>query len=168
MSDAVLDAGPLVHLSELGALDVLHDLSPLRVPDSVWAEVTRHQRRAFESPELNLQRITSPPPSAELAALARAFGLDQGEIESLSLMETHPSALFLTDDAAARLVAEQRGYRVHGAIGLLIRSVRRGNRQPKEILGLLRAVPDRSSLFIRPQLLAEIIRQLETEWVKTR
>jgi hypothetical protein len=57
---------------------------------------------------------------------------------------------------------------VHGTIGLLIRSVRRGIHPPKEILELLRALPKRSSSFIRPQLLAEIIGQLETEWVKTR
>ncbi len=57
---------------------------------------------------------------------------------------------------------------MHGTIGLLIRSVRRGTHPPKEILELLRALPKRSSLFIRHQLLAEIISQLETEWVKTR
>ena len=77
-------------------------------------------------------------------------------------------AVFLTDDAAARLVAEQRGYRVHGTVGLLVRSVRRGKREPNEILGLLRALPERSSLFIRPKLLVEIIAQLEKEWAKTR
>ncbi len=96
MSDAVLDAGPLIHLAELDTLDVLHDLTPLYASDSVWAEVASHQPRALQSSELKLQRITPPAPSPELTALAHAFGLDRGEIESLSLMEGHASAFFLT------------------------------------------------------------------------
>ncbi|HEX7592919.1 MAG TPA: hypothetical protein VF429_01990 [Anaerolineae bacterium] len=55
MSDAVLDAGPLIHLAELDMLDVLRDLTPLYASDSVWAEVASHQPRALQSPELNLQ-----------------------------------------------------------------------------------------------------------------
>lgn len=33
--EAVLDAGPLIHLAELDALDALSDFD-LRVPDAIW------------------------------------------------------------------------------------------------------------------------------------
>jgi predicted nucleic acid-binding protein len=79
-------------------------------------------------------------------------------------MERYPDVMFLTDDAAARLAAERRGYRVHGTVGLLIRSVRCGLRQPDAMLALLRALPQRSTLFIRPNLLATIIERVEKEW----
>jgi len=134
MTRAILDAGPLIHLGELDALDALSDVAHA--------------------------------PSAELQTVASALSLDQGEVEALALMEMYPSAIFLTDDAAARLAAEQRGYRVHGTIGLLIRSVRTGCRKPQEVLHILRALPQRSSLFIRPNLLATIIERLEKEWAK--
>lgn len=166
MIEAILDAGPLIHLAELDALGVLDDLAVLRVPLSVCKEVAAYQPKALEFPGLPFQRLTAPSPSVELEAVAQALALSRGEIEALSLMERHPSAWFLTDDAAARLAAEQRGYRAHGTIGLLIRSVRRGQRQPEDVLGLLRSIPQRSTLHVRPALLQAIIQRLEAEWLK--
>ena len=164
MSDAVLDAGPLIHLAELGALDVLSDLELLLIPDSVWVEVDAHQPQALMKSELPLQRETVQLPSANLVALAQALMLDQGEIDALSIMETFPHAIFLTDDAAARLAAEQRGYQVYGTIGLLIRSVRKGYKTPKQVIKFLRSIPSQSTLFIRPGLLDAILQHLKDEW----
>ncbi len=45
--------------------------------------------------------------------MCRVISLDAGEVEALALMEREPEALFLTDDSAARLVAERMGYRLH-------------------------------------------------------
>ncbi len=165
MSEGVLDSGPLIHLSELGALDAISDLN-LFIPDAVWEEVATYQPSALEHSKLHLKRVSAPEPSAELSALGRAFALDRGEVEALSLLEAHPSAIFLTDDAAARLAAEQRGYKTHGSIGLLIRNVRRGQSKPDQVLALLQALPQRSTLFIRPSLLKAIIERLEKEWAK--
>jgi len=69
-----------------------------------------------------------------------------------------------TDDAAARLVAEQMKFNVHGTIGVLIRSVRRGLRKPEEILDILAAIPRSSTLHIKPSLLNEIIQLVENEF----
>lgn len=57
--------------------------------------------------------------------LVQSLSLDIGEQAALSLLEQHPQAMFLTDDAAARLAATTIGYRVHGTIGILIRAIRR-------------------------------------------
>ena len=167
MSDAVLDAGPLIHLAELGALDIFDDLEKLRVPNAVWDEVKNHRSDALKYFGKRLERVSVPTPSPELQTLAQALSLDLGEIQALALMDLYPRAWFLTDDAAARLAAEERGYQVHGTIGMLIRSVRRGQKKPHEILNLLRAIPKRSTLFIRPSLLDSIIQRLEAEWSKT-
>ena len=48
-------------------------------------------------------------------------------------LETNMSAMFLTDDSSARIVAEQKNYRVHGTIGLLIRSIRKGLKHQKKL-----------------------------------
>ena len=39
----VCDAGPLIHLDEVGCLDLLSDFQTLYVPRQVWIEVERHR-----------------------------------------------------------------------------------------------------------------------------
>jgi len=102
MSEVVLDAGPLIHLAEIEALDILCDLEVCYVPEAVWQEVARHQPSALDFPGLSLKRCTAPLPSIHLQSLATALSLDSGEIESLSLMEHFPDAWFLTHPARDR------------------------------------------------------------------
>lgn len=168
MTEAVLDAGPLIHLAELGALDVLSDFDLLRVPQAVWDEVTVYQPEALSAHGLRLKRFSGTTSSPELETISRALALDRGELQALILLEENPQALFLTDDAAARLAAEERGYRVHGTIGLLIRSARRKQRTQQEVIELIRSIPKRSTLFIRSSLLDDVIRRLEGDWFKTK
>ncbi|MDD4448512.1 MAG: hypothetical protein PHN61_12665 [Methanothrix sp.] len=164
MTEAVLDAGPLIHLAELDALDVLCDFSLLLVPEAVWFEVERHFPEALLTEQVNLQRVKAPRPSPTLVALALSLALDRGELEALSLIDLYPHAIFLTDDSAARLAAEQRCLEAHGTIGLLIRSVRKDRRTGEDIISLLRDIPNRSSLYVRSSLLKEIVSTLEMKW----
>ncbi|MBI3392753.1 MAG: hypothetical protein HY039_06145 [Nitrospirae bacterium] len=78
----------------------------------------------------------------------------------------HPEGLLTTDDAAARLAAEQLGLRVHGTIGILVRSIRRKRRSPQEVVGLLERIPRQSSLHIRPSLLRDILAELNSTFLK--
>lgn len=71
-------------------------------------------------------------------------------------MEQTPQAMFITDDAAARLVAEQMGFNVHGTIGIVIRSIRRGQMSPNEVLEILKDIPLNTTLYIKHSLLEEI------------
>ena len=95
--------------------------------------------------------------------LAEAFDLDAGELSALGLMQHFSADLFLCDDAATRLVAESLGYGVHGTIGLVIRGFRRQHRTKQQVLEILRAIPVRSTLFIKPSLLASICDRVEQE-----
>jgi len=58
-------------------------------------------------------------------------------------------------------LAESLGYEVHGTIGVVVRAGRRGLRTKRQVLNLLRAIPRRSSLFIRPQLLESVIDEVK-------
>ena len=49
---------------------------------------------------------------------------------------------------------------VHGSIGVLIRAIRWKQKNPSEVLELLKSIPVKTSLFIRPSLLNEIIREV--------
>jgi predicted nucleic acid-binding protein len=95
--------------------------------------------------------------------LARSLGLHQGELAALAFMYQHPNAIFLTDDAAARLAAKSMGLRVHGTIAVLLRSLRTGKRTRDELLRILNVLPERSTLHIRRSLLNEVIDELTSD-----
>jgi len=160
----VCDAGPLIHLDEVDCLALLNDFAQVLVPEQVWQEVERHRPQALSRSDVSLTKVAVEiSDQATFQGLVRALSLDLGEQAALSLMPQFPQSIFLTDDAAARLAAVTLGYRVHGAIGILLRAVRRKQRTRDEILAILRELPHRSSLHLRSSLLQEIITRLEEQ-----
>ena len=141
----VCNAGPLIHLDQLGCLDLLSDFPSVLVPEVVWSEVSKHRPTALPQPFLTR---TAPPETADpkTAGLCKAFSLDAGEAACLETLATLKETIFLTDDAAARMVGGQMGIDVHGTLGVLIRSVRRGKRSPEQVLEILDGLPSRSTL----------------------
>jgi len=159
------DSGPIIHLDELNCLHLLEDFQEALIADAVQKEVKRY--RPLSLSKLNMPFVFSPgnvPNDTRLLTLCHIFSLDAGEMEALSLMERHPQAIFLTDDASARMVAEQLGFRVHGTIGILVRSIRRNQMEPGEVLRILRGVPSQSTLYIKPSLLDEVILKIKKEY----
>ncbi|MBI5606008.1 MAG: hypothetical protein HY879_21960 [Deltaproteobacteria bacterium] len=73
--------------------------------------------------------------------------------------------MFFTDDAAARLAAQQLGHQVHGTIGILIRAIRQEALTPAAVIDRIKSIPGRSTLYIRSSLLKEIIDLLEKEFI---
>lgn len=160
--DVVCDAGPLIHLDELGCLDLLADFRAVLVPEQVWREVAHHRPDALQHPGVEIQQVpVTLSEDAHFQALVRALALDLGEQAALSLVALRPDAILLTDDAAARLAATGLGHQAHGTIGIVLRAIRRQQRTPDEVLSILRDLPSRSTLHIRPGLLEEIIAQVE-------
>jgi len=164
-NEVICDAGPLIHLDELSALDLLADFSAVFVPQEVWAEVEHHRPEALLCAEVSLSRITvqvAADPAFD--TLVHTLSLGAGEQAAIRLARQRSTAMLLTDDAAARLAAEGLGLRVHGTLGILIRAVRRGQRTPQDVIELLQSLPNRSSLHIRTDLLSGIANQLRTEY----
>ena len=119
----IADAGPLIHLDELGCLDLLFDFPKVWIPEAVWREVETHRPIALA--DLPFIRVEAGPLDPRVATLARTLTLHHGEREALTLTARFPDALFLTDDTAARLAAQTFTQRVHGTLGLLVRAIRR-------------------------------------------
>lgn len=154
----VIDAGPLIHLDELGYLDLLVDFSPIVAPSEVWNEIQEHRPNLRLDHVPGLQVISaSGVVSPQLAVLSDTLDLAAGEIAALALAEQYGMKIFLTDDSAARLAGESLGLSVHGSIGILIRSIRTGARSRTEILDILKNMRRRSTLHISRALLAEVI-----------
>ncbi|HNF08719.1 MAG TPA: DUF3368 domain-containing protein [Pseudomonadales bacterium] len=84
-----------------------------------------------------------------------------GEYAALCQCLAAPRALLLTDDTAARLAAAALAISAHGTIGIVVRAMRRGQMDKAQTLAALKEIPQRTSLHIRRNLLAEIIQQVE-------
>ena len=157
----VCDAGPVIHLDELGCLDLLHDFPDLIVSVAVRREIERHRPAALRRRGFSWRDATPcGSTSAALSVLARVLPLHSGEVEALRVA-VDPGAILLTDDAAARLAARSLGIRVHGTIGILLRSIRRRRRSRAAVAALLRELPRRSTLHIKAELLNGFIRTVE-------
>ena len=159
----VCDAGPLIHLDEIGCLDLLADFGAILVPEQVRDEVVFHRPAAMKSAAVDLRvipvTVTTEP---QFRALVKAFSLASGEQAALSFLRKHPEAVLLTDDAAARLAAKTLGFRAHGSLGVLLRAIRVGRRTKTAVLTILRELPSRSTLHVKATLLHEIIEQVES------
>ena len=59
---AVLDAGPLIRLDQLGRLDLLADFKELLVPQAVLDEALVHRPDMRLAALSNLEIIAEPPP----------------------------------------------------------------------------------------------------------
>lgn len=155
----VADAGPLIHLDELECLWLLSLFSEVQIPDAVWHEVIRHRPQALLNSGVNFARCTSPP-SERIEALSTLYTLHVGEYEALCRCLDSTDALLLTDDTAARLAAKTLTIEARGTIGILIQAIRQNQLKKAEVIQLLREIPTRSTLHIRPGFLLEIIRQV--------
>ena len=156
----VCDAGPIIHLDELGCLDLLSAFPRVLVSKAVWKEVEKHKPEALKSNHFEQTSVELPIP-AELEAIAVAFCLHTGEREAIRVARTHSPCILLTDDTAARLTACNLGIRVHGTIGVLIRSVRQRLRTKDAVLAILKSIPTCSTLHLKRSLLHEVIKQVE-------
>lgn len=162
---AIIDAGPIIHLDELDSLDLLSDFHSLIIPKAVQVEISKHRPEALQHSAVVFKIIdVISPIESKLLALSKALSIDKGELECLTLMYEKTDSIFLTDDAAARLAGEELGYKVHGTIGILLRAIRQKTRTPKEVLNLLNELPTKTTLFLRPALLKDIIKKVEDEY----
>ena len=106
MRVAVCDTGPLLHLSEVGRLDLLGYVGTVVVPAVVAEELDSHLPGWSSSrPEwIRIDALDSE--AARLAIAWEASGiLHAGEAESVALARQVKCDWYLTDDAAARIFA---------------------------------------------------------------
>lgn len=154
----VIDAGPLIHLDELGCIDLLSGFPSLVSTDIVWHETRRHRPNLAVDMVPGLQTVPATDiASPQVRVLAASLDLAAGETSLLALAEKRGAATFLTDDSAARIAADSLGFPVHGTIGILVRAVRMQQRSRAEVLDILSRIRERSTLYIAQSLLEEVL-----------
>lgn len=122
MKRLVADTGPILHLHEARAIHLLPLIGEILVPPLVLAEVRDHAPGLWPAaPPVWLKPSGLSTPARQQSEAWRQAGLlHGGEAEALALaVETKPD-WFLTDDAAARLMADSLGVEAHGSLGVVL------------------------------------------------
>lgn len=148
---AVVDAGPLIHLTEIGCLQLLRIFEVLHISDAVWSE-TVEQGGVPQSDVLgleNVQRHTLYP--AEVTRFVQENGLEYlhlGERECLCLCRQMGVSILLTDDLAVREAAKRLTLTPVGSLGIVVRAYRLGHISLADAERHITALYDVSSLFV--------------------
>lgn len=108
----VVDAGPLIHLTQADALHLLHEFQIVTIPQTVLQEVDQGGVLDGLS-ELDYEAEEATHSDEDFPAL------DPGETAAITLARKH-GAILLTDDLSARETAADLGIDVHGSIGVVL------------------------------------------------
>jgi predicted nucleic acid-binding protein len=115
----VSDTGPLLHLSEAGALYLLSLVGEVHIPKMVEVELASYstvwQKPAWLWVDSLVGTYVEEARNWQLSGL-----LDAGEAESVALARQRQAKWLLTDDAAARILAGSLGLEVHGSVGIVL------------------------------------------------
>lgn len=150
---AVADAGPLIHLDEIGLASALEIFPTVLVPHEVALEIPRRPegpgQEALRRCEI---RQTGKRESPPIGALSVA------DMAAIELARQH--GLLITDDLDLRDTAHLAGLQVVGTIGVIVRAGRLGILPTA--LAALDALLAESTLFITPNLIQQAKRALES------
>ena len=156
MKRLVADTGPLLHLHEALALHLLPLVGSVSVPVRVITELRKHAPHAFSATLPTWLTVSPLSPSAQQRATAwqQSGLLHSGESEALALAEESRPDWFLTDDAAARLMAESLRMEAHGSLGVVLWCAAQRLIPKTEAKSYL-ANLENSSLWLSPRVRAE-------------
>jgi predicted nucleic acid-binding protein len=125
------------------------------IPPTVYSELGSHDAFWLEERPAWLHLIELESSSSKAASRWITGGLlDPGEAQALALALQVSADWLLTDDAAARLVAQQHGVEVHGSLGVVLWASAVGHLNRTEAEATLEAL-SRSSLWISARVLEE-------------
>jgi predicted nucleic acid-binding protein len=152
---AVSDTGPVLHLTEAQALDLLRHVGEIHIPDAMDAELARHVTDwTLQCPDWISIESLAPNVGNTAAAWEQAGLLDAGEAAAIALAQQLSADWLLTDDAAARLFAAALGLEVHGSLGIILWSAAQGYLHRADAEACLDRL-SQSSLWVSARVLAE-------------
>ncbi len=162
--EAVLDAGPILHLAEIDGLSLLSVFSRLHLPQAVWQE-TVGLSRISEADMLLLPNGRRHFPSRQdVEEFVNSHGLEKlhaGEQDCLYLCRQAGIQTILSDDLAVREAAKRLLLTPVGSLGVVVRAYwinRITLSQAKQYLAELYEI---SSLFVTREIITLAIEQLQ-------
>jgi predicted nucleic acid-binding protein len=149
----------VLHLREAQSLPLLSLLGEIHIPEAVAAELIAHDQ-AWQKPIWIKVGALVTPHTAQALAWMQGGLLDAGEAAALALAQQLNADWFVTDDSAARLVAQVLGLEVHGSLGLVLWAAADGLLAESEAKAALEGLIQ-SSLWLSARLIAEARASLE-------
>jgi predicted nucleic acid-binding protein len=163
VSSAVADAGPLIHLAEIGCLPLLRLFDIIHIPDAVWSESVRPDR-VREGDLLAFGAIRRyaliSADVTRFAAENNLTHLQAGESEALCLSRQINVETLLTDDLAVRDEARRLGIVPVGSLGVIVGACHEGYVTLTEAERYLAALYSVSSLFVTRTIVELAIERL--------
>ncbi len=163
IDSAVSDSGPLIHLAQIGALDVLSVSKKILIPEAVFNEVSIREKPG--SPELRKSKTIkvwnlSPKSKNFSKMISIQYSIGVGESESLALSKQENISIVFTDDLKARLVAKKLGLEPHGSVGIILKAFRSGLIKKQRAISLVKDLHLKSTLFITSDLISYIVKEI--------
>jgi predicted nucleic acid-binding protein len=156
VAEAICDAGPLIHLSEIDQTSLLKQFKPLIIPELIRAEAV-----SFICPrDLPIQPASVDESKRSNLKSRLLMKLHPGEMDALALCAQRPNAIFLTDDLKARQEAKRLGISVHGSVGIIIRAFRFEIISKPQTERALRDLGNCRTLFITKAIIDEALNHL--------
>jgi predicted nucleic acid-binding protein len=157
----VSDASPLITLSKIGRLSLLHDLyEHVVIAAEVHDEVVTKGAGLIGSAEVATApwiNVEPPLDRTKLQSHQSELGLAAGEVSTIMLGQRLNADLLLIDEIKARKAAQSRGLLVIGCVGVLESGYRRA------LIEDLRrefSVLIKSGAYIHPRVLNQSLRSL--------
>jgi len=160
---AVLDAGPLIHLDQIGCLQFLEIFDSIHIPDAVWKETVENERyRNINILGLSsVQRHTLSHESVVEFIRKHDLGkLHSGEVECLYLCQMTDISILLTDDLAVREAAKRLKITPVGSLGIVVKAYRQGRIPITDAESHIADLYNVSSLFVSRVIVEIAIEQL--------
>jgi predicted nucleic acid-binding protein len=151
MRVVVSNTGPILHLGEAKLLNLLELTGNLHIPQRVEAELIALEP-AWQRPSWIAMHFLSGAAATDALAWQQAGLLDPGEAEAIALARELKTDWFLTDDAAARLLAQNLGLEVHGSLGVVLWAAAVNHLDYTEALNALDGLA-KTSLWLSPRVL---------------
>ncbi len=154
----VSNASPLIALSAIGKLELLHELyGAILLPQSVYDEVSvvaQHRGRVFaDDSDRSWLKVKSV--QNKVIADTLKIQLDSGEAEAIALALEEKADLILIDERIGRRTAQKLGLMVLGTLGMLVQAKQR-NLIPT-LKPILADLVVKAGFYITPKLMTQIL-----------
>lgn len=166
----VTNAGPLMALAKVGAIDLLPILFPgCIVPAAVYDEVViaglktmRPDALAVDAAVKSGKLDVLPVADSDLPPEIQDLPLDRGERHVIHLARVRLADLVLLDDSRARSIAASLGLRVKGTLGVIIAAYRSGSLTRDDAVRIVTAIRSRPDIWIADAVCDAVLAELNS------
>ena len=141
----IANSTPLIYLAKLGKIDLLKLLfSKIYIPEAVKQEVVDQGKAHHEPDALIVEQAIQEGwiivRKTETLPILYQMGIDQGELEAISLAIAMKRKEVLLDQTHARVAAELLGLTPRGTLFVLLRALKENKINLKEYRSLLESL----------------------------